>query len=69
VGLFCCATNSPIASVILSIEMFGSANLYWFAFVCVVAFVISGNWSLYHSQIIRYSKSRMVERQYQAENH
>ena len=69
VGLFCCATNSPIASIILSIEMFGSANLYWFAFVCVIAFVISGNWSLYHSQIIRYSKSRMVERHYQGENH
>ena len=36
IGLFCCATNSPIASIILSIEMFGGANLYVFALVCVI---------------------------------
>lgn len=62
VGLFCCATNSPIASILLSIEMFGSANIYLFALVCVIAFVISGNWGLYASQTIRYSKSRFVRR-------
>ena len=62
VGLFCCATNSPFASIMLSIEMFGSTNTYLFAFVCVVAYVISGNWSLYGSQIIEFSKSRMVRR-------
>lgn len=62
VGLFCCVTNSPIAAIILSVEMFGSANLYLFAFVCVIAFVISGNWGLYASQIIQFSKARMVRR-------
>jgi len=30
VGLFCCATNSPLASIVLSVEMFGGANLYFF---------------------------------------
>ena len=62
VGLFCCATNSPFASIMLSIEMFGSTNTYLFAFVCVIAYVIAGNWSLYGSQIIEFSKSRMVRR-------
>lgn len=62
VGLFCCVTNSPIAAIILSVEMFGSENLYLFAFACVIAFVISGNWGLYASQIIQFSKSRMVQR-------
>ena len=57
VGLFCCATNSPLASIVLSIEMFGSANLYLFAFVCVICFVLSGNSGLYASQIIEFSKS------------
>ena len=57
VGLFCCVTNSAIASILLSIEMFGSANVYLFAFVCVIAFVVSGNWGLYASQIIQFSKS------------
>jgi H+/Cl- antiporter ClcA len=64
VGLFCCVTNSPVASIFLSIEMFGGANVYLFAFVCVVAFVISGNWSLYGSQLIQFSKSRFVKRKF-----
>lgn len=69
VGLFCCVTNSPIAAIILSIEMFGSLNLYLFAFVCVIAFVISGNWGLYSSQIIQFSKARLVKKDYRPENH
>ena len=59
VGLFCCATNSPLASIVLSIEMFGSANLYLFALVCVICFVLSGNSGLYASQIIEFSKSEI----------
>ncbi len=57
VGLFCCATNSPLASIVLSVEMFGGANLYLFAFVCVVCFVLSGRSGLYASQILQFSKS------------
>ena len=57
VGLFCCATNSPFASIVLSVEMFGSSNVYLFAFVCVICFVLSGNSGLYASQIIEFSKS------------
>jgi len=57
VGLFCCATNSPLASILLSIEMFGGANLYLFAFTCVICFVLSGNSGLYASQILQFSKS------------
>lgn len=57
VGLFCCATNSPVASIILSIEMFGSSNLHLFALVCTICFVLSGNGGLYASQIVRYPKA------------
>lgn len=60
VGLFCCATNSPIASVVLSIEMFGAANLHLFALVCVICFVLSGHSSLYSSQIIQFSKASKI---------
>lgn len=62
VGLFCSVTNSPIAALFLSVEMFGSQNIYLFALVCVVAFVISGNWGLYASQVIRYSRARFVKK-------
>ena len=51
IGLFCCATNSPFASILLSIEMFGGANLHLFALVCVVCFVLSGQGGLYSSQM------------------
>ena len=62
VGLFCCATNSPLASIVLSIEMFGSKNLYLFALVCVICFVLSGNSGLYASQIIEFSKDGVPSR-------
>ena len=57
IGLFCCATNSPFASIVLSIEMFGGANLHLFALVCVVCFVLSGHSGLYSSQIIAFPKA------------
>ena len=64
VGLFCAVTNSPIAALFLSVEMFGSENLLLFALVSVIAFVISGNWGLYSSQIIRFSKARLVAKEH-----
>ena len=57
IGLFCCATNSPLTSILLSMEMFGSTNLYMFTWACVICFVLSGHSSLYTSQIIRYHKA------------
>ena len=57
IGLFCCATNSPLASIVLSIEMFGGANLHLFALVCVICFVLSGNTGLYASQIHQFDKA------------
>lgn len=56
IGLFCCATNSPLASIVLSVEIFGGLNLCLFALVCVICFVLSGPSGLYASQIIKYEK-------------
>ena len=56
IGLFCCVTNSPLAAIALSVEMFSGANLYLIALVSVICFVLSGNSGLYSSQIIRYEK-------------
>ena len=60
VGLFCCATNSPLASIVLSVEMFGGANLYLFALICVICFVLSGHSGLYASQIIQFAKAEEI---------
>ena len=59
IGLFCCATNSPLAAIALSIEMFGSTNMYLFGLVCVICFLLSGNGGLYGSQVIKYDKTRV----------
>ncbi len=60
VGLFCCATNSPFASIVLSVEMFGSQNIHLFALMCVICFVLSGNSGLYSSQIIQFHKASEI---------
>ena len=61
VGLFCCATNSPLASIVLSVEMFGGSNIHLFALVCVVCFVLSGHSGLYASQIIQFHKASTID--------
>lgn len=57
VGLFCCATNAPFASIMLSIEMFGSSNLHLFALICVICFMLSGQGGLYSSQMQLFRKT------------
>ena len=58
IAVFCGATNCPVASLILSVELFGAASLLPFALACAVCYVLSGNFGLYHAQIIMYSKLR-----------
>jgi H+/Cl- antiporter ClcA len=60
VGLFCCAPNSPFASIVLSVEMFGAENIHLFALMCVVCFVLSGNCGLYSSQIIQFHQAAEI---------
>lgn len=58
IGVFCAVVNCPLASIILSVELFGSDDLVLFAIVCVVSYMLSGPFSLYSSQSIQYSKLR-----------
>ena len=56
VSVFCGATNCPIASTFLSIELFGGSGLLYFALACGVSYMLSGYGGLYSSQTILYSK-------------
>ena len=56
IAVFCGVVNCPIASLFLSIELFQGEGLVLFAFACAVSYVLSGYYSLYHSQKIVYSK-------------
>ena len=59
IAVFCGAVNCPIASVLLSMELFGSADgVLYFAFACAISYLLSGYCGLYSSQTILYSKLR-----------
>lgn len=56
VAMFCGVLNCPVASIFLSIEVFGSKGLILFAIAAGVSYMLSGYYGLYHSQKIMYSK-------------
>jgi H+/Cl- antiporter ClcA len=56
VTLFCGAVNCPVASMILSVELFGAQGIVFYALACAVSYVVSGNFSLYGAQILVSSK-------------
>lgn len=56
IALFCSVVNCPIASIILSVELFGGGGLGFFAVACGVSYLMSGYYSLYAEQKIVYSK-------------
>lgn len=59
IAVFCGAVNCPVASVLLSIELFGNADsTIYFAFACAISYLLSGYCGLYSSQTILYSKLR-----------
>ena len=62
--VFCGAVNCPLASIVLSVELFGAGNLLYFAMACAISYLLSGYCGLYSSQTIVYSKMRaeMVNR-------
>lgn len=56
VAVFCGAVNCPMASILLSIELFGAEGLSCFALACGIGYMLSGYRGLYSSQTILYSK-------------
>ena len=55
-SLFVGVVNSPIATLILAIEIFGTNGLLIYAPAIFVSFMLSGYYSLYSGQKIVYSK-------------
>ena len=56
IATFCGAVNCPLASVVLSVELFGSTDIIYYAIACFIAYMLSGYSSLYSEQKIVYSK-------------
>lgn len=58
VALFCGVTNCPVASILLSIELFGGKGIEIYVLACAVSYMLSGYRGLYKDQKILYSKIR-----------
>ncbi len=58
IALFCGATNCPLSSLLMSIELFGIKSVPYFAVVCGISYLVSGDNGLYSEQKIVYSKTR-----------
>lgn len=56
IALFCSVVNCPLASMMLSIELFGHHSALLFCIACAVSYVFSGYYGLYSSQKIMYDK-------------
>lgn len=56
VAVFCGVTNCPITSLLISFELFGFDNAYFYLIAIAISYMLSGYYSLYHSQTIVYSK-------------
>ena len=58
IAVFCGNVNCPVASIVLSMELFGSGNLPYYALAACISYMLSGYFGLYRSQKIVYSKTR-----------
>ncbi|CDC19348.1 putative uncharacterized protein [Eubacterium sp. CAG:274] len=57
-AVFGSATNTLIAPMLIGLEVFGSQNMTMFVVVCIIAYVLNGNKSIYSAQEI--FKGRLV---------
>lgn len=56
VALFCGVTNCPIASMLISFELFGFSGAAYYLIAISISYALSGYYSLYKDQTIVYSK-------------
>ena len=56
VSIFCGVTNCLFASLIISFELFGFADAYYYLIAIATSYMLSGYFGLYHTQRITFSK-------------
>jgi H+/Cl- antiporter ClcA len=54
-------TNTPIASSIMAIELFGAGIAPYASLACVISFLMTGHKSIYPSQVISMRKSASIQ--------
>lgn len=61
IGIFAGATNAPITSFILGIEMFGAQGSTYMFMTCAISYLFSGHSGIYTSQKITQSKTKSIK--------
>lgn len=61
IGVFTGATNTPLASFVMSIELFGSNGMIFMFMTCVISYLFSGNSGIYAAQKIGRKKSKHMD--------
>ena len=60
VAIFAAATNTPLASTLLGMELFGAGNGLYLATACIVAYRFSGHSGIYQAQRLGEPKFRVL---------
>ncbi|MDN3587407.1 voltage-gated chloride channel family protein [Pedobacter aquatilis] len=62
VAVFSGAANTPLACMIMGIELFGSSSGIYIAIACVIAYLFSGHSGIYRSQAVGSPKHLLIKR-------
>ena len=62
VAIFSGATNTPLASTLLGMELFGAGNGLYLATACIIAYRFSGHTGIYAAQRLAVPKFRAFDR-------
>jgi H+/Cl- antiporter ClcA len=63
VGVFAGAANTPLACLLMGLELFGSHAGVYLGLACVVAYLFSGHHGIYNSQVVGQAKHPLLGRQ------
>jgi H+/Cl- antiporter ClcA len=58
VAVFAGAANTPLACIVMAVELFGGECILYHAIACVVAYLTSGHAGIYHAQRVDTPKRR-----------
>jgi H+/Cl- antiporter ClcA len=62
-AVFAGAANTPIACILMGIELSGMESGIYIAIACVMSYLFSGHSGIYHSQLIGHSKHGLLIRE------
>lgn len=58
IAVFGCAANTPITTIMMGIELFGTAALPYYVAAAIISYYVTGHHGIYSSQTIVTAKSK-----------